>query len=193
MTNRNYIAEFMHDNDLNIGEEFEIEGIKERYHFSSDYILCSSLEFEVPNKFQCLLAGELKIKKLPKQEYVEVTNDVPRFTEIEVRNHDDEKWEKADFIVKSNRDTSFVYYAINAEERYGWFKQARMLKPTEPEFKDGEMIEVSDDTKKWLTRPFVSLHNDMFVCERPSDINDLKHWKYARKISKKISNRVALE
>lgn len=64
---KNYIAKFMKDNGLEIGEEFGIDGKNERYHFGSDYILCSSLEFECPNKLQCLLAGELKPIKLEPQ------------------------------------------------------------------------------------------------------------------------------
>lgn len=136
--NKNYIAEFMKENDIKVGEEFEIEGIDGTYHFDSDYILCSSLEFKVPNKFHCILSGVRKIEKSPKQEYVEVDNSVPRFTEIEVRDFSGTEWERAYFIFKSE-DELYSYYATNCDNgNLNCFRQARMLKPTEPEFKEGE-------------------------------------------------------
>ena len=63
-------------------------------------------------------------------EYIEVTNDIPRFTEIEVRDFDSEEWKKLKFLHKLNEDkTKYVYHTLGEEEWYTrrWI-QARVRK-----------------------------------------------------------------
>ena len=46
------------------------------------------------------LEAEYEEPKDPEIEYIEVTNDIPRFTEIEVRDSVSDEWEKKVFLFK---------------------------------------------------------------------------------------------
>ncbi len=66
--------------------------------------------------------------KEPEIEYMEVTNDIPRFTEIEVRDSDEEEWIKRLFLARL-KDSEYRYVTMMIGfEGYTNFAQARVRK-----------------------------------------------------------------
>lgn len=69
-------------------------------------------------------------KEPEETEYIEVTNDIPRFTEIEIRDLNSKEWRKAKFLCKLDNDkTKHIYVVLSKYENYysSW-SQARVRK-----------------------------------------------------------------
>lgn len=66
---KNYIIEFMKDNNLEIEEEFAIEGYLGTYMFSKNNVLIySKSRAYADDTLRDLISGKLIINKLPRQE-----------------------------------------------------------------------------------------------------------------------------
>ena len=63
------------------------------------------------------LQSEYEEPKEEKIEYIEVTNDIPRFTEIEVRNDEQEEWVQKKFLctLKPTPNYPYPYSCLNRD------------------------------------------------------------------------------
>ena len=75
---------------------------------------------------------EPKEPKEPEIEYIEVTNDIPRFTEIEVRNSMEKEWIAREFILvlKNKKNYPYITLSGNGIDVEVW-KYARIRKDWE--------------------------------------------------------------
>lgn len=116
----NYIEQFMQDNDLQIWEEFWIEGHETKYHFEEDFILYSDTLLECDTKLFNLISGKLKPIKLEPQ----VDWDSMEGEWIEV-SYDEINWSKRKLIIKYG---GTYYCKDESEDRLARWTYARLIK-----------------------------------------------------------------
>lgn len=75
------------------------------------------------------LQAEYEEPKEPKFEYIEVTNDIPRLTEIEVYNEQYNKWETRSFLLRDDIWISpYMVLTDDCDYAVELYRQARIRK-----------------------------------------------------------------
>ncbi len=118
----NYIAQFMRDNELEIGERFKIEFNPLLHSFNEEYELLDDLEFTQTRRLFRLLVGELELIKLIKLERMDW--DTVKGENVEVSD-DAKNWYEKKFVLKY-QDKFFCENPYDGQ-LYGW-KYARLIK-----------------------------------------------------------------
>ena len=105
-------------------------------------------------------------------------------------------------VIRSDEDQSFI---STAWQGYPLLNQDLELVPEEPEFEEGEMIEVSDDWKEWERRIFLYyIPNvpDKYLCVHKNyegvylqgwDRYYYQVWLYARKLKSQLTRKEIAE